>query len=528
MKNIIRSLCAAVAMVAFGSGFAEPQRGGDLVHIYSQFPPHFNSGIKSGATLYAGASNIFVGLVEINENFEAEPYLAKSWEISDDGLTYTFHLEEGTEFHDGKPVTSKDVAFSLGVSKENHPFGPSMFGAVDRVETPDDHTVVIQLKNPHPALLYSVCIPLLPILPEHVYGPANGPIRDNPANIQAIGSGPFKMTEYVPGKSYILERYDNFMRPGQPYLDRYIGIKNSSASGSVIALSQGQAHGWSFVGDPHTVDRLRKEENLYVTPQGYQGIGETAFIEFNLRKKYTGDLKVRQAIAYAVDDDFITQKMHLGVTDKATGPIHSSSPFYTDEVNQYEVDLEKANQLLDEAGYARQADGMRFSLNLTYQPGVDWEQKNIAEYMKPQLKKIGIDVNLVPPADFQDWYQAIAAWDHDMTANNNFSWSDPVIGVYRMVMSTNIKHRVWTNTSGYINEEVDRLLNAAAVETDVTKRRDLYVEFQKILAQDLPVYFTVQSNFHSAYNSELMNTPTGIYGAIGAMHSVYWKNGKAP
>ena len=78
MKNIIRSLCAAVAMVAFGSGFAEPQRGGDLVHIYSQFPPHFNSGIKSGATLYAGASNIFVGLVEINENFEAEPYLAKT------------------------------------------------------------------------------------------------------------------------------------------------------------------------------------------------------------------------------------------------------------------------------------------------------------------------------------------------------------------------------------------------------------------------------------------------------------------
>ena len=115
-----------------------------------------------------------------------------------------------------------------------------------------------------------------------------------------------------------------------------------------------------------------------------------------------------------------------------------------------------------------------------------------------------------------------------MTANNNFSWSDPVIGVYRMVLSTNIKNRVWTNTSGYVNLEVDRLLNEAAVETDMAKRRALYVEFQKILAQDLPVYFTVQSNFHSAYNSELMNTPTGIYGAIGAMHSVYWKNVKAP
>lgn len=517
-----------IAAVTFTSTpvLAEPKRGGDLIALYGQFPPHFNSAIKSGATLYAAASNIFVGLVEINENFEAEPYLAKSWEISPDGLTYTFHLEEGTVFHDGKPVTSKDVAFSLGVSKENHPFGSSMFGAVDRVETPDKYTAVIKLKQPHPALLYSVCLPLLPIIPEHVY--SKGPIRDNPANIKAIGSGPFKVAEYNAGESYILERFDKFMRPGQPYLDRYIGKKHVSPSGSLIALSRGEAHSQGFIGDPQMVAKLKKEKNLTVTSKGYQGIGETAFIEFNLRKKFTGDKRVRQAIAYAIDRDFITQKLHRGVTSKATGPIHSSSPFYTDEVNQYEFNLEKANQLLDEAGYKRQADGMRFSLNLTYQPGVEYEQKNIAEYMKPQLKKIGIDINLVAPADFQNWYTTIANWDHDLTANNNFSWSDPVIGVYRMVMSTNIKHVVWTNTSGYVNEEVDRLLNAAAVETDTNKRRALYVDFQKILAEDIPVYFTVQSEFHSAFNKELMDTPTGIYGSIGSMHRVYWKDGKAP
>ncbi|MFT5133434.1 MAG: peptide/nickel transport system substrate-binding protein, partial [Gammaproteobacteria bacterium] len=301
MKKILIFIVAiTTTMFALTPGFAEPKKGGDLIAIYSQFPPHFNAAIKSGATLYAAASNIFVGLVEINENFEAEPYLAKSWEISPDGLTYTFHLEEGTVFHDGTPVTSKDVAFSLGVSKENHPFGPSMFGVVDRVETPDKYTAVIKLKQPHPALLYSLCIPLLPIIPEHIYGESNGPIRENPANIQAIGSGPFKVAEYKPGESYILERFDKFMRPGQPYLDRYIGIKNNSPSGSLIALSQAQAHAWSFVGDPHMVDKLREEENLNVTSQGYQGIGETSFVEFNLRKKYTGDKNVRQAIAYAI------------------------------------------------------------------------------------------------------------------------------------------------------------------------------------------------------------------------------------
>jgi len=508
------------------TGIAGPKRGGDLISLFAQFPPHFNCAIKSGAAIASPCSNVFAALVEINEDWEAVPYLAKSWEISPDGLTYTFHLVEGTVFHDGKPVTSKDVAFSLGVTKKNHPFGPYMFGAVDRVETPDKYTAVIKLKQPHPALMIALSLPLMPILPEHVYG--KGEIRKNPANIKAIGSGPFKVAEYNAGKSFILERFDKFMRPGRPYLDRFIGKKNVSPSSSLIAVSRGEAHSWGFVGDPQMVAKLKKEKNLNVTAKGYQGISSVSFLEFNLRKKYVKDKKVRQAIAYAMDRDFITQRLHRGLTHKSTGPIHSSSPFYTDKINQFEFNLKKANQLLDDAGYKRQSDGMRFELNLIYMPALPYGQKMIAEYLKPQLKKIGIKINLKAPADFMNWYMNLAKWEHDMSTSNIFGWGDPVIGIHRLFMSTNIKHQVWTNTAGYVNKEVDGLLNDAAVENDINKRKALYAEFQKIVAEDLPVYFTVEDAFHTAFNKDLMGIPTGIWGSLGTSDSMYWKNGKAP
>jgi peptide/nickel transport system substrate-binding protein len=513
-------------MFSITSGFAAPKRGGDLVTLYGQFPPHFNCAIKSGAAISAPCANIFVGLVEINENWEPDPYLAKSWEISPDGMTYTFHLVEGSVFHDGKPVTSKDVAFSLDVVKKNHPFGPYMFGTVDRVETPDKYTVVIKLKQPHPALMIALSLPLMPILPEHVYG--KGEIRKNPANIKAVGSGPFKVAEYTAGKSFILERFDKFMRPGLPYLDRYIGKKNASPSSSMIAISRGEAHSIGFIGDPQLVIKLKKEKNLMVTSKGYQGVGAVEFLEFNLRKKYVKDKKVRQAIAYAIDRDFITKRLHRGLTHKSTGPIHSSSPYYTDKVNQFDFNLEKANQLLDEAGYKRQSDGMRFELNLIYMPALQYGQKMIAEYMKPQLKKIGIKVNLKAPADFMNWYMTLAKWEHDMSTSSIFGWGDPVIGIHRLFMSTNIKHRVWTNTAGYINKKVDGLLNAAAVEKDMNKRKALYAEFQEIVAEEMPVYFTIEDGFHTALNKELMDNPTGIFGSMGTLDRMYWKNGKAP
>jgi len=529
-KNLILVLgmmiILAAGFVLTGTSIAEPKRGGDVTVLYGQFPPHFNSAIKSGAAVASPSANIFVSLVEMNGKWEPVPYLAESWTIADDNLSYTFKLVEGTVFHDGQPVTSKDVAFSIEAMKEFHPFGPYMFDAVDTVETPDKYTAVVKLKQPHPALMAALSSPFTPILPSHIYNMDN--LDMTPANIKAIGSGPFKVAEYKAGQYFILERFDKFLRPGQPYLDRYIGNKVTNPQAAFMAMSGGEGHVLGFMANPQMIQDFKKNPNVTITSDGYDGIAAVNFLEFNLRNEYLKDKRVRQAIAYAIDRDFITQKLHQGLSRNCTGPLHTSSPFYTDKVEKYNLDLEKANALLDQAGYPRKGKEMRFSLTLTYMPGDPINQKMLAEYFKPQLKKIGIDINLKAPADFMSWYMNMAKWEHDMSMSNYFGWGDPVIGVHRMFVSTNIKHQVWTNTAGYANPKIDELCKTAAVEMDVEKRKALYVDFQAIIAEDLPLYFTHEMIYHTVTHKDLLGAKTSIWGGIGANDTLYWKDGKTP
>ena len=133
-------LCLAVAALAVPSPAAGPKRGGTLVAAGGAGLRHLNPAVQSGAQTGLGAQ-LFAGLVRVDDKFEPHPYLAERWEISEDKRSYTFHLTRNARFHDGKPITSDDVAFSLAVVKENHPFGTAMFDAVDRVDTPDPYTV---------------------------------------------------------------------------------------------------------------------------------------------------------------------------------------------------------------------------------------------------------------------------------------------------------------------------------------------------------------------------------------------------
>ena len=523
MLKTVKLITTALAAVLVSGGLAtaeEPKRGGTLVMSIQNTPRHLNPAVQSGIATGEPGTQLFAAPLRYDENWDPQPYLAKSWDVSEDGLTVTLNLVEGATFHDGKPITSKDVAFSIKTVQENHPF-KTMFAPVESVGTPDANTAVIKLSEPHPALLLAMSSQLLPIIPEHVYGDGQDP-KSHPANSEGVvGSGPFKLTEFTRDQHIILERNENFFIEGRPYLDKIVMRIIKDGSARTIALENGEVHMSGFEQSPQNINRLKKADGVTAEPEGYAAIGPIAWLAFNTVREPTSDVNVRKAIAYAVDRNFITKAIMLGTASPAKTGIHPGSWLHEPDVESYDVDLDKANQLLDDAGYAKGDDGMRFKLVLDY----GWAGiKAPAEYIKPQLKKIGIDVEIRSSPDFPTWSKRISNHDFDMTWDVVFNWGDPVIGVHRTYQSSNIKKGViWSNTQSYSNEKVDELMDAAGKETDPDKRKALYSEFQKLVADELPVYWAYTLPYHTIYSDKVGNPPGGIWATVAPLDRVYLK-----
>ena len=511
------ALAAAIAPAAQAE---EPQRGGTLVQAIQTTPRHFNPAVQSGIATGQPGTQIFAAPLRYDEDWTPQPYLAESWEVSDDGLTVTLNLVKNATFHDGEPIEASDVAFSIKTVQENHPF-KAMFEPVQSVDTPDAHTAVLNLSKPHPALLLAMSSQLLPIIPEHVYGDGQDP-KTHPQNSEnVVGSGPFRLVEFKPGEHTILERYDGFFIEGRPYLDKIVMRQIADSSARTIALETGEIHLSAFESVPQDINRLKKADNLEVTPEGYGAIGPLSWVAFNTKKAPLDDVRVRQAIAYAIDKNFIQKALFLGTAPDAKTGIHPDSPFYDASVEGYDLDLDRANQILDEAGYAKGDDGFRFKLTVDY----GWNPiKAPAEYLKPQLKKIGIDVEVRASPDFPSWSKRVSNWDYDMTLDTVFNWGDPVIGVHRTYDCDNIKEGViWSNTHQYCNSKVDELMDAAAVELDPEKRKALYAEFQAIVAGDLPLYPLYAQPYHTVSGKNVMNAPKGIWATCAPLDRVWLK-----
>ncbi|MDH3663938.1 MAG: ABC transporter substrate-binding protein [Alphaproteobacteria bacterium] len=498
----------------------EPKQGGTLVMAIQQTPRHLNPAVQSGTATGVPGTQLFASLLRYDDGWEPQPYLAKSWEVSDDGLSVTVNLVEGATFHDGEPITSEDVAFSIETVQANHPF-KSMFEPVTEVETPDPLTAIIKLSKPHPALMLAMSSQLLSIIPKHVYGDGQDP-KSHPQNTEnVVGSGPFKLVEFKRDQHIILERHDGYFMEGLPYLDKIVVriIKDSSAR--AIALESGELMLSGFEDNPRDLTRLKKNESLDVSNAGYAAIGPVNWLAFNTQDGKTADVTVRKAIAHAVDREFLLKAIMLGTTDAAKTGIHPGSPFYDDSVEAYDLDLDKANQMLDDAGYAPGSDGMRFALNVDY----GWPTvKPIAEYMKPALKKIGIDVTVRASADFPTWAKRISNHEFDMTIDNVFNWGDPVIGVHRTYSGQNIKKGViWSNTQQYSNARVDELMELAGSTYDLDERKTYYAEMQQILADELPLYPLYPSPYHTVSNKQVGNAPNSIWGTSSPLDRVHLK-----
>ena len=516
-RILAAAFTAAMVLGAVSSGHAQtPKKGGTLVIGFNSTPRHLNPTVQSGVATAVPGTQLFATPLRFDENWNPQPYLAQSWQISDDGKSVTLNLHKNARFHDGEPVTSEDVAFSIETIKSNHPF-KTMFAPVERVDTPDAHTAILRLSQPHPAILLAMSSALCAIIPKHVYGDDKDP-KSHPKNLSPVGSGPFKFVEYAKGQHIILERNPDFFLEGKPYLDKIIFKINKDSNSLALGLERGDIHLRPFNAKTRELARLKKNEKLVVTSRGYEAVGPIGWLAFNLNHPILGKKTVRQAIAYAIDREFINKALHSGFSTPAFGPIAMGSPLADQEATRYDLDLDKANKMLDDAGYPRKDDGMRFKVKLD----TLLSQRDVAEYLKPQLKKVGIDVELRIPPDFPTWANWVKSHEFDMTVDVVFNWGDPVIGVHRTYISSNIRKGViWSNTQSYSSSKVDEILDAAGKETDPAKRKALYVEFQKIVTEDLPVYWLYALPYHTVLSTQVGNPPMTIWGTMAPMDEVY-------
>lgn len=525
-RRTLLGSAAVMALQMASGGLVESARaqtrGGTLTLSYNE-PRHLNPAFQPDASTAIPGAQLFAGLIQLDENFQPVPYLAESWSVSGDGRSYTFKLRSNAVFHDGKPVTAADVAFSIQTVKANHPYGNIIWDRLETVEAPDGRTAVIRLSKPHPALFAGLVPNLMPVLPKHVFDGQD--IKTHPANMQPIGSGPFKFARWEKGQNIRLEHFDQFFREGRPFLDaiviRFLG---TDPTANLMALQTGEVD-YRPMPPIRTRDikKLQSDPALVVTPKGHEAFGPINFLEFNLRKKPFDDIRVRRAFAHAIDKDFITQKLHQGLSTRLDGPLHHANRFASKDLTIYNYDPTKATALLDEAGLKPDGAGVRIRATIDFAPYHVDSQQTVAEYLKSSLLPLGIELTVRPNPDFATWAQKVGNWDYDLTMNSTFNWSDPLIGVHRGYVCSNIKKAIYTNTSGYCNPEVDAILAKAADEFDFEKRKSLYAEFQKIVTEDLPVIWTNEEPYVDVFRKSMQDPPLTVWGAFAPFDHVWMK-----
>ncbi|MDF1791207.1 MAG: ABC transporter substrate-binding protein [Thalassobaculaceae bacterium] len=520
------ALAAAVGTVSLGWALpsvahAEPKAGGTLTAFTSGYRS-LNPAVQSGSATGMPGSQIFAGLVQVADNYEIKPYLAKAWVVSDDQLTVTFTLMDAARFHDGVPITSEDVKFSLETTAANHPFGKAMFGAVTGVDTPDASTVVFHLAKPVPGLLLSLQPLLMPIIPKHIYGDGEE-LKKHPRNMEnVVGSGPFKVEENNPAERLVLVRNDDFFIEGRPYLDRIVFPVVKDPLTRVLMLEKGEIDLAPFSGiRPNDAERLESADGVKITTEGYGAIGYIHYLELNLRDKPFSDRKVREALAHAIDTSFLAKVIFGGRTVPGTGPLHTGNPFYSADVPSYAPDMEQAAALLDEAGYPVGANGERFAFTLDVPSWAMQAHVPMAEYIQAKLATLNIKVHLRRAPDFGTWVKRIANWDYEATMNGSFNYPDPTIGVHRHFACDNIRNVIWSNTEAYCDPAMDEMLSSAAVETDFAKRKAIYADIQRKAVEDLVFIDMPQDFTATVYSEKVGNRPNTPFGALAPWHEVY-------
>lgn len=465
-------LCMAVSMTSFAADKSDIVVAVDA-DVDTLHPTDFSTTVELGVL-----NQIYDTLLYYNPDGtkDPEPRIAESYEISDDGLDYTFHLRDDVTFHDGTPVTADDVVFSIELYKASEYQG-SQISMLSSVEATDEHTVVCHLDAPYSPFLQGICSPM--IASKAYYESSEDDFVNNP-----IGTGPYKFVSRAKGSNIKLEANEDYYR-GAPEIKEVTFEVIPDSSTKAIALQTGEVN----FAEIDSATKPQLEANPAIT---IAEVPTSAFsyIAMNTEKEPFNDVKVRQAINYAIDRDNLVAVCYDGEAEVNSNICAKERFGYSDDQFQYTYDPEKAKELLAEAGIETPYDLGEILVAEKY--------SNLATVIQNDLKAVGLDVT-ISVKEFNSYISDLQNGSYGITALNMTLEGD----TQTLEMAFTTDYIGIANNARYSDEEMDKLFEQARTETDNDKRAEIFNEiFTK--AQDEAIYAVMCNPMTLyAYNSDL-------------------------
>ncbi len=456
-------------------------------------PPHLDPTAGAAAAIREVTyANIFEGLTRIDRNSAVKPALAESWTVSPDGLTYTFTLRKGVTFHDGTPFTSADVAFSLkrAMAPDSTNAQKQLFEPIDAVDTPDPATVVVRLKRPTGLFLYNMGWGDAVVMSEKSAGDA----KTNP-----VGTGPFKFTRWSKGDRIEMEKYPAHWNAANIRLAKATFRIIPDPQAQVAALRAGDIDAMPNIGASESIDQFRKDPRFTVSIGNTEG--ET-ILAMNNKKKPFDDVRVRRAIAHAVDKRAIIEGAMNGFGTPIGSHFSPSHPAYIDLVDLYKYDPATSRRLLKDAG----VENLQVTLRL---PPPAYARRG-GELVAAMLQEVGIQAT-IQPLEWAQWLdQVFRRTDYDLTI---VSHTEPLdIGIYARD----------TYYFNYDNPAFKELIRKAAEERDDGVRNGLYQQAQRMLADDSVNVFMFMLPKLGVWNAKLKGMWDNVPIPANDLTEVYW------
>ena len=474
---------AASVTPAYGDTFIDSLLG----NISSLIPTVTGDGAS-----HEVGGHIYSGLVTYDKDLNPVGDLAESWEFSRDCRDLTFRLRPGVKWHDGQPFTADDVVFTWQTIIDPKVPSPykSEYEKVESVRAEGPNVVRIHYNQPFAKALSNWATAMLPkhLLEKYV---SEGRIREAPQNWSApIGTGPYRFKELRSGEKVVLVANRDYW-DGRPYISRIVYRIIPSQATTFLELKARGVDAMTLTALQYARQTNYRAFERAFTKFRHPGNGYT-YIGFNLKDPRFADRRVRQAFAHAINKRELMDGVRLGLAREATGPYKPGTWVYTDKVKTYPFDMEKARQLLAEAGWREKnadgllvKDGKPFTFEVLTNQGND-ERKKIAEIVQAQLGELGVRVEI----RILEW----AAFLKEHIKKRNFEaivmgWGIGIDPDQYVVWHSSQNGPDQLNHISYANPEVDRLLEAGRTSCVQAERVKIYRRLQEVLAEDLPIIY---------------------------------------